>query len=115
MAWREVASRVVGASTHQTTRRGRLKYASPQRVRQPILPRRLSLRPAAASARPPPPRLSPAHALAVPPGLATSGNRGAAGLRPFHRAPLDPPLQHPRGRRTPGSAAGRPATAGGPP
>jgi hypothetical protein len=51
----------------------------------------------------PPRRLPAGHDSAVLPGLAAGRDRRAAGLRPCHRASLDPPLQPGRGHR-----AGRP-------
>jgi hypothetical protein len=84
---REVASRVAEAfhSTADPTRPPAV--CVPQRVRQPLLPRRLSLRPAEPAPRPAPHRLAPGHDPAVPPWPVGGGHRRAVGLRPWHGAP----------------------------
>ena len=83
----EVASRVAEAfhSTADPTRPP--EVCVPQRVRQPLLPRRLSLRPAEPAPRPAPHRLAPGHDPAVPPWPVGGGHRRAVGLRPWHGAP----------------------------
>jgi hypothetical protein len=87
------------SSTAQPTRRGRLKDASRQRVRQPHLPRRLPPRRAHPAAWPVPGRAAHGHDLAVPPRPVRRHHRRPAGLRALYGAPLDPPLQPPGRRR----------------
>lgn len=103
----EVASRVAEAfhSTADPTRPP--EVCVPQRVRQTLLPRRLSLRPAAPAARPAPGRLPPGHGPAVAARPAGRHHRRPVGLRPFDGAPLDPPLRRLRRLR-----ACRPAPSG---
>jgi hypothetical protein len=62
----------------------------------------------------PPRRLPAGDDPALPAGPVSSTDRRAARLRPRHRAPLDPPLPHPRHRRAGRPAPQRPSTTGHP-
>jgi hypothetical protein len=81
----------------------------PQRIRQTLLPSQRPLRPAPRAARPSPGRLPPGDDPALPARLDHQPDRRPARLRPLDRAPLDPPLPHPRHRWAGGPArSGRP-------